>query len=117
MTRRDIAKLCHDTNRAYCQIIGDDSQPKWEDAPDWKIESAFDGVQIHLDNPVLPDSASHDAWMAFKVESGWIWGPRKNAEKKEHPCIVPFDQLPKDQQAKDALFAAIVRALAPLLDD
>ena len=26
----------------------------------------------------------------------------------EHPCFVPYDQLPKEQQVKDALFVAVV---------
>jgi hypothetical protein len=32
---------------------------------------------------------------------------------KTHPCLVPFADLPEDQQRKDALFIAIVQALAP----
>jgi len=32
-----------------------------------------------------------------------------------HPCIVPFDELPLDQQIKDRLFRQTVHALAPLL--
>jgi hypothetical protein len=35
----------------------------------------------------------------------------KNPDKKEHPAIVPFDQLPPQEQAKDRLFRAVVRAL------
>jgi len=35
----------------------------------------------------------------------------KDTEKKEHPCIVPFDQLPREQQAKDYLFRGVVHAV------
>lgn len=28
-----IAQVAHEINRAYCQAIGDDSQPCWNDAP------------------------------------------------------------------------------------
>jgi len=35
----------------------------------------------------------------------------KNGNEKEHPCIVPFSELPKEQQAKDYLARAVVHAL------
>ena len=113
----DIARVCHEANRAYCTVLGDDSQVHWDDAPGWQRESATAGVVFHVENPGAGDSASHDSWMAQKVQDGWRYGPVKDPEAKTHPCMVPFDQLPKDQQVKDALFASTVRTLLPLLDD
>jgi hypothetical protein len=37
----------------------------------------------------------------------------KDAEKKEHPCFRPYDELPAEQKIKDALFIAVVHALRP----
>jgi hypothetical protein len=108
-----IARICHETNRAYCQGIGDDSQLPWETAPEWQRSSAILGVQFHRDNPDAGDSASHDSWMAQKVQDGWVYGPVKDVARKEHPCMVPFTDLPVEQQKKDALFRAIVHALLP----
>lgn len=107
-----IAKVCHEANRAYCQTIGDDSQPKWEDAPVWQRSSAINGVIFHIENPDAFGSASHDNWMAKKIADGWKYGPVKNPVTKEHHCIVPFNKLPPEQKAKDRLFRAIVHALA-----
>ncbi len=56
-------------------------------------------------------AASHDSWMAQKVAEGWVYGPEKNPELKQHHCIVPFDALPVEQQAKDFIFRGIVHAL------
>ena len=53
---------------------------------------------------------SHRSWLAEKEGDGWVYGPVKDPERKEHPCMVPFGQLPKDQQAKDFLFLATVKA-------
>lgn len=110
MTKEKIAEVCHEVNRAYCAAIGDDSQVAWADAPEWQRESAIAGVEMHLDLPTTPAS-SHDAWMAQKLASGWTYGPEKRPDLKQHPCIVPFDQLPVEQQAKDYIFRAIVNAL------
>ena len=85
------------------------SQPTWELAPDWQRESAISGVEAHL-KEVLPPSASHEAWLSEKQATGWKYGPVKDADAKEHPCMVPFDELPLNQQLKDYLFAAVVGA-------
>ena len=45
MTKQDIAKVAHEINLAYCESIGDNSQPTWELAPDWQKSSAINGVQ------------------------------------------------------------------------
>jgi hypothetical protein len=50
--------------------------------------------------------------MAQKLAEGWKLGPVKNPEAKEHPCLVPFDDLPVEQKVKDYLFRGVVRALA-----
>lgn len=105
-----IARVCHEVNRAYCQALGDNSQPKWEDAPPWQRESARMGVDLHLSGNFTPD-ASHVAWMVERSSKGWKYGPVKDQEKKEHPCMVPFDKLPKEQQVKDFIFRAVVHAL------
>lgn len=107
----DIARVCHEANRAYCAALGDRSQAPWEEAPQWQRDSAVKGVVHRLDNPSAPASASHESWMAEKLATGWKHGPVKDAEKKEHPCLVLFEELPPEQQAKDRLFVAIVTAL------
>ena len=107
----EIARVCHQANKAWCEANGDDSQWDWSAAEDWQRDSAVAGVKFALENPDAPDSAQHDAWMADKIRDGWRYGEVKDATAKTHPCIVPFDQLPQHQQAKDKLFKAIVHAL------
>lgn len=107
-----IARACHEANRAYCAALGDHSQPAWADAPDWQRQSAVTGVQFTLANPDAPPSASHESWLEEKRRDGWVYGAVKNAETKEHPCFVPYDELPREQRAKDYIFQAIVRSLA-----
>ena len=112
MTPEQIARVCHEVNRAYCASIGDHSQPAWETAPDWQRKSAVTGVAFTLAHPEAKPSDSHVSWLAEKERDGWKHGPVKDPDKKEHPCFVPYDELPIEQRTKDYLFQAVVRALA-----
>lgn len=115
MTKEQIAKVAHEINKAFCKSIGDDSQLDWDEAPEWQKSSAVKGVDFHLENPDASPSASHESWMKQKTEEGWVYGPVKDAEKKEHPCYIPYDQLPIEQKSKDYLFKQIVHSLKPYL--
>lgn len=112
MNMDQIARVCHEVNKAYCEALGDHSQPSWEDAPEWQRASARMGVDLHTIANVGPE-ASHISWMRQKVEEGWVYGPKKDPELKQHPCMVPFNELPREQQAKDYIFRAVVHAPRP----
>jgi hypothetical protein len=114
MNIENIARIAHETNRVYCQAIGDDSQPVWDSAPEWQKASAIKGVQFHLANHrkgITPSpSASHDSWLAEKKADGWKYGKVKDPAQKTHPCFVPYEKLPLEQRMKDYLFGSIVEA-------
>lgn len=107
-----IARVAHEVNKAYCEALGDFTQPSWEDAPEWQKESAIKGVELHLANPNLGVDASHQAWLEHKRAEGWTYGPVKDPVKKEHPCFVPYADLPPEQKAKDFIFRGVVHAIA-----
>jgi RyR domain len=107
------AQAAHEVNRAYCIALGDMSQPSWEDAPDWQKSSARNGV-----NGVLAGNTpeqSHESWLEEKRATGWRFGPVKNPETREHPCFVPYAELPPAQRSKDHLFVSTVREMARAL--
>jgi hypothetical protein len=108
---QQIAKVCHQANKAWCEANGDNTQKDWDNAEQWQRDSAIKGVEFTIANPDAPDSAQHDAWMKDKIEAGWTYGEVKDAQAKTHPCLVPFELLPEFQQKKDKLFRAIVNAL------
>ena len=105
------AVAAHEINREYCRAIGDDSQVPWEGAPKWQQDSAIKGAEFIRDNPDAKASASHDSWLTEKKSDGWKFGKVKDEEQKTHPCYVPYEKLPVEQQSKDHLFGAVVRGV------
>lgn len=112
----EIAKVAHEVNRAYCQWLGDYTQEHWDDAEGWQRISATKGVQMHLANPEATPADSHASWMEQKEKEGWTFGPKKDSEKKEHPCFLPYSELPIEQRAKDYLFKAVVNAMRAIYE-
>ncbi|MFD5208394.1 MULTISPECIES: RyR domain-containing protein [Streptomyces griseus group] len=106
----DIARVCHDANRAWQIATGDPAvSPPWDEAPEWQRESAIDGVR-QAQNGATAEQL-HQSWCDFKTADGWVHGPAKDEAEKTHPCLVPYSELPAEQLRKDDLFAAIVAAL------
>lgn len=97
----------HMANMGFCQGIGDRSQVTWENAEEWQRQSALKGAELVLTNPVVTPRELHESWLREKEATGWTYGPVKDPVRKQHPCFVPYDALPYQQQTKDALFRAI----------
>lgn len=116
ITVEQIAQVAHEINKAFCESIGDLSQPTWDEAPEWQKNSAINGVQFHIANPAAKPSDSHDNWLKEKVAEGWVYGEVKDPVKKEHPCCVPYEQLPVEQRSKDYLFKQVVHSMMKLSD-
>jgi hypothetical protein len=111
------ARVAHEVNRVYCGHLGDASQLSWSASPDWQKKSCISGVAERMKNPHQAPETSHERWLEHKEKEGWKYGPIKDAEKKEHPCMVPYDQLPSDQKLKDHFFCAVVDAFVDYLKD
>ncbi len=116
MNINDIAKIAHELNRSFCISIGDTSQPEWIDAPNWQKESAVEGVKYHIENTDSNPEDSHRNWLKGKKADGWSFGMIKDSEKKEHPCMVEYLELPIEQRSKDYLFSQIIKSLEEFVE-
>lgn len=112
-----IAEAAHEINKAYCQAIGDESQVPWDSAPEWQKKSARQGVMFHLTNPSATPESSHQKWLEEKARDGWKYGDVKCAEKKEHPCFLPYSELEQEQRAKDYIFKQAVNSISVILQE
>ncbi len=44
---------------------------------------------------------AHDLWASNRITGGWRWGPERNDSRKLHPCLVPYDELPRTEKDID----------------
>lgn len=107
----NIARVVHEAQRALQQITGDRVvSPTWFEAPVSQRDSCMRGVELALSG--VGPAQLHAEWMEYRLAQGWKYGPVKDEWAKRHPCLVPYEDLPREQQVKDQLFVAIVRTLA-----
>jgi hypothetical protein len=52
-----------------------------------------------------------ELWADAKRALGWTWGPMKDTDRKTHPNLVDYADLPAPQRDKDQVFLAIVTAM------
>jgi class 3 adenylate cyclase/tetratricopeptide (TPR) repeat protein len=44
---------------------------------------------------------THDNWVRQRLADGWVHGKHRNDLLKEHPCIVPYEDLPESEKEYD----------------
>jgi hypothetical protein len=44
---------------------------------------------------------AHDIWARQRLADGWHFGPKRNDQQKEHPCLVPYEELPESEKEYD----------------
>lgn len=66
----------------------------------------LDTSRVELPKDLLPlveDMARnvHEIWARNRMAEDWTYGPKRNDEVKEHPCLVPYGDLPESEREYD----------------
>lgn len=48
---------------------------------------------------------THEVWASQRIRDGWRWGPKRDDAHKEHPCLIPYGELPDSEKEYDRLAA------------
>jgi ryanodine receptor 2 len=58
---------------------------------------------------------NHDLWARRRLDEGWRYGPCRDDVRKEHPCLIPYEDLPEVEKAYDRTSVeCVLRALLAL---
>ena len=106
-----IARVCHEANRMVQRVIGEPMSPVWDELPEWMRERNISWVEKICKGMMFSPAESHDSWVREMESLGWKHGPMKDEDMKEHPCLVPYEQLPQGQRMKDQVFWEIVQLM------
>lgn len=68
--------------------------------------SPIDTSDIQLPRELFPLAEElaknvHEVWASGRIKEGWTYGPRRDDTKKQHPCLVPYDELPEEEKEYD----------------
>jgi hypothetical protein len=44
---------------------------------------------------------AHEVWARERIAQGWRYGKERSDARKEHPSLVPYDQLPESEKVFD----------------
>jgi class 3 adenylate cyclase len=44
---------------------------------------------------------NHENWAKLRIAEGWHYGPHRDDQQKEHPNLVPYEQLPESEKQYD----------------
>lgn len=113
----DLAQLSHEVIRAYCEAFEDYEQPTWAEASEAKKDRVREGVRGILCGYFDSAERQHAVWLQRKQLDGWVYGPVKDEEAKQHPCCLPYAELPIAQRTKAYLCRAVVLNAARLLGE
>lgn len=66
---------------------------------------------INTDSVELPEEitelteklakSTHDTWAQNRLNQGWTYGEKRDDDKKLHPCLIPYEDLPESEKKYD----------------
>ena len=43
----------------------------------------------------------HEVWSKTRIEQGWTYGEKRDDALKQHPCLIPYEELPEEEKVYD----------------
>ena len=70
------------------------------------VPQPMDTSDIHLPeelNVLIEQMAKnvHEVWAQSRIKQGWRYGNERSDALKQHPCLIPYEELPEVEKAYD----------------
>lgn len=43
----------------------------------------------------------HEVWATSRIAEGWQYGDTRDDARKQHPCLMPYNELPENEKEYD----------------
>jgi hypothetical protein len=102
-----LAPIDQEDNRAAARRIPDvlalvglglATQEEAKSAKKTTAEEIAPYIEPHIE---LLAEAEHDGWMAQRAKNGWTYGTPRDDDRKLHPLMRPYSDLPESEKEKD----------------
>ncbi len=107
---KERARLIYEATRIEAEWSERSIVPEQWKRRDEKFKKQFVNIiNKYLLKEKLPTpEEAHQSWMDSYFKMGWKYGKKRNIIKRTHPDLLPFNELPKDERDKDAIFLVFV---------
>ncbi|MTV48842.1 Ryanodine receptor Ryr [Heliobacillus mobilis] len=70
------------------------------------IPKPMDTSKVQLTNEILKltellSKHAHDVWATQRFKDGWQYGEQRDDQKKLHPCLIAYEELPESEKDYD----------------
>jgi hypothetical protein len=108
------ARVAYEASRSCALAVdSEDFTRPWEEAGDWLQDNWQSGVARVLAGD-CPEQR-HRAFVEEMTQKGWKYGPETDAEKKEHPDLMPYADLPAERRLKNQVYVDVILAVGRAL--
>lgn len=89
----------------------------WDDSKNYLVTISPNDMKTYTPKPIdlsdveLPEELTelreaiaenaHEVWATERQAQGWTYGPQRDDNKKQTPCMVPYSQLPESEKKFD----------------
>lgn len=110
-----FAQITNQLTRAYREATQQESPAEWHLMAEEDQKHVIDRVRFYLTEPDITVSSLHDAWAYAQFNAGWVYGLAFNEDKKTHPMLIIYADLPLMRRVEDTLFMQTVQTLSRLM--
>jgi len=105
------AEVVQEVVKTFSHFAKIEEVPSYKDLDPISRESLINSVAFITDNNITENKPIHDIWLEKMLKMGWTYGKDFDLEKKTHPSLVPFSNLPPEERAVDKLFRSVLKSI------
>lgn len=109
-----MAATIHNCIWTWSRLNGEHSMLNWQMTGDRMhiINEVKDYLEKKANKKKYTAKQWHTEWYESSLKDGWDYAPIANANKKLHPYMVPYDELPAYAKMKSIIFVTLCDKLS-----